>query len=161
MQNPVASPAPHASSLTRAFHPLGRLLLLAGVLVGAGCGGGGGSAKNEVSGKVTLGEKPVAGTVVFVTSDNKELSGPIGPGGVYTIADPPVGQAKIYIKAAPNSGGLIAPPTTKGGPEIPKDGPVGGAAGVAPPAKYTSAATSGLTFDVKAGKQTYDIPLTP
>jgi len=157
MTKPIATFNPRNHVFLRAIRPLG-LFTLMSVLV-MGCGDKSSANKNEVSGKVTLGEKAVAGSVVFVTADNKELTGVIGPGGVYTIPDPPVGAVKIYIKAAPSTGGLIAPP--KGSGEMPKDGPATSGAGAAPPAKYTSAATSGLTYDVKAGKQTYDIPLTP
>src|SRR6266511_1761841 len=132
------------------------LLLVAILGFAVGCGSGnksGDSSKNEVGGKVTLGDKLVSGTVVFVYSDNKELQGPIGPDGSYVILDPTPGQVKIYIKAS----GLVAP-AAKGGPETPKEGPASGS-GVAPPVKYQSIATSGLTYEVKPGKQTHNLEL--
>lgn len=126
-----------------------------GVLTGCGGGDKSGDAGNAVTGKVTLNDKPVGGTVVFLYADGKEVAGPIGPTGEYVIANPPAGSVKVYIRGS----GAVAPPPTKGGPEMPKDGPAAGGGGVAPPPKYQSAATSGLTFEVKTGKQTYDIPL--
>ena len=147
--SPLPCPRPIAA---RVAGTLGFLVALGLV---AGCGGGekgpNSGAKNEVSGKVTLGVKPVAGQVVFVFSGGKEVSAPITGDGTYTLPDAPLGTARVYIRAM---GGPVGP---KGGPEMPKEGP--GGSGAAPPPKYQSAATSGLTFEVKAGKQTYDIPL--
>ncbi|MBM3979870.1 MAG: hypothetical protein FJ304_06230 [Planctomycetes bacterium] len=107
--------------------------------------------KNEVTGKVTLGDKAVSGQVVFVYSDGKELSSPISGDGSYSIPDPPAGSVKVCVRGM---GGAVVPKGT----DIPKDAP-GMGAGVAPPAKYANVATSGLTYDVKAGKQEYNIPL--
>jgi hypothetical protein len=131
------------------------LLLLASFGMVTGCGGKSGdknTMKSEVTGKVTLGDKPVSGQVVFVYSDGKELVSPITGDGSYMLADPPTGSVKIYIRSM---GGTVVP---KGGPDIPKDAP-GGGGGVPAPPKYASAATSGLTYEVKAGKQEHNIPL--
>lgn len=134
---------------------------LLALAVAAGCGGGGKEAKNQVTGKVTMDGKPVNGTVVFVTSDNKELQSPIGStDGTYQIIDAPNGSMKIYIKGslAGTGGALKEPPKGGPGPDMAKG--LGGA-GVDAPAKYGSAATSGLTFEVKGGKQEHNITLTP
>jgi len=133
--------------------------LLFSTVFAMGCSGDGGAGKSEVSGKVTLGDKPVAGDVVFVYSDNSEMMSPIGSDGKYIMTTAKPGQVKIYIKP-PMSTSAGGAPMPKGGPEMPKEGPLaGGGGGVPPPAKYQSAAGSGLTYDVKAGKQVYDIPL--
>jgi hypothetical protein len=132
------------------------LLLFTSIGLAAGCGGksGDGTVKNEVTGKVTLNDKPVAGQVVFAYPDGKELVGLITADGAYTIPEPPAGNVKVCVR--PMVGGPGA--GLKGGPELSKDGPTTGGGG-APPPKYQSVATSGLTFEVKTGKQTYDIPL--
>ena len=127
-----------------------------------GCGSGGKDAKNQVTGKVTLDGKAVSGTVYFQFPDNKELTSPISStDGTYQIIDAPIGQAKVSIRGG--LGGASAPtskpPAMKGAPEMPEMS--GGGGGVPPPTKYGSPTTSGLTFEVKGGKQTYDIPLTP
>ena len=155
MQTPVSL------SPSRRILGFGFFALSLAVIVG--CGGGGKEAKNQVTGKVTLDGKPVAGTVFFQFADNKESSSPISStDGSYQIIDPPSGTAKVYVKgglggAGPQIGGKEVP---KGSPELAKD--VGGVSGgVPPPTKYGSPTTSGLTFDIKGGKQTYDIPLSP
>jgi len=123
----------------------------------AGCGGG---DKAEVSGKVTLGDKPVAGFVTFITADGKEFTAPTDAEGKYLLVDVPIGPVKVGVKGAPGgAGGLVAPPTPKGAPEMPKEMTAGVGSGVPPPAKYAAPASSGLAYEVKAGKQTFDIPL--
>ncbi len=111
--------------------------------------------KAEVTGKVTLGDRPVSGQVVFIYADGKELASPTTGDGSYTIADPPTGSVKICVR--PMAGGGLTPPPKAGGGEIPKDAP--GAGGIAPPGKYGNPATSGLTYEVKAGKQEHNITL--
>src|SRR5271170_475352 len=91
--------------LNRAFLLTGRgsrcflLLVLMGMVLG--CGGPAGP-KNTVSGKVTLEGQPVAGIVVFLSGDGKEVSGPINYlDGTYQIPDPPSGQVSIVVKGLP------------------------------------------------------------
>ncbi len=145
---------------------LGLLLAAPALLLAAGCSGGGSQmTKNVVSGKVTLKDQPVAGTVHFVYSDNKEASAPTGPDGSYSIPNLKTGSVKILVKAMPGASDtkLVAPPVggDKGAPtvEMPGTNPVG--TGVRPPPKYSDANTSPLTYDIKEGKQTHDIELTP
>jgi len=110
-----------------------------------------------VSGKVTLDNQPVTGTITFLYPDNKELNSPLGPQGNYRIQDPPPGTVKIIVKGM----GALTPPT-KGGPALPDmPGMPKGATGVEPPQKYTAANSTPLTYEVKGGHQTYDIPLSP
>jgi hypothetical protein len=137
------------------------VVLLAAILVVSGCGTSKGG-NGKVSGKVTLGGKPVGGSVHFIGSDNKELSSPIsGADGSYMIQGLPAGKAKIMIKGMAAAGGAGAP---GGAPvaEPPKDPNMKvPSMGVDPPAKYASADTSGLTFDVDGKTQTKDFELTP
>ena len=119
---------------------------------------------NYVTGKVTLDGKQVSGDVTFHGADNKEAKGPIGPDGMYTIMNPPMGTVKITVKP-----GLM--PTLVGGADSPKkdlkdtsmkdapktDTKVGQS--VPPPKKYESTATSDLTYEVKPGKQEHNLTL--
>jgi len=136
---------------------------VAALLVPAGCGRTG--SETTVSGKVTLGDQPVAGVVTFVDSSNKEVaSSPIGADGTYRVEKIPTGQYKVVVKA-----GLGAAPPIAGQPPTPKDakpiemkdmGSMPGAQKTAsPPKKYQTASTSDLSFEVKSGKNTYDIAL--
>jgi hypothetical protein len=134
------------------------VLLASCFAITVGCGGSSKEPKNMVTGKVTLDGKPVAGTVFFQMPDNKEFTGLISLDGTYKIIDAPPGMAKVYIK-----GGLggAATPQKSNTPEIKGAAPISAAGGAEPPTKYGSPSTSGLTFEVKGGKQTWDIPLTP
>jgi len=137
----------------------GLCLLLGAVVLVTGCSKKGGDT-NSVSGKVTLAGQAVSGTVIFVYADNKEIGTPIGAEGAYSMPNPSTGQVKVLVKGM---AGPAAAPTTKGAPlpgvgELPKI-PGQLDAGVQPPAKYASAATSDLSYEVKPGKQTYNIEL--
>jgi len=164
MQHAVSrTPRTSVVLLSRGF---GFLLLGFAAFLTLGCGSGGGdSSKNEVTGKVTLGDKPVSGIVSFVYSDNKEISAPTNAEGVYTMINPTAGTVKVAVKALPGAT-TVAPDAVKGKKDkvdMPGagEGPtttVGG--GTPPPPKYGNPATSTLTYEVKAGKHTYDIPLS-
>jgi len=136
---------------------LGGALLVVALVFLTGCPGSKDSA-NSVSGKVTLksGEK-VSGLVVFVGPDNKEYTTPVKPDGTYTLSDPPIGKVKVLVKSmglgVPAAGKIE---TKEAGGSMPST-----SGGAAPPAKYAMANTSDLTYEVKPGKQTYDIELTP
>jgi len=133
-------------------------LLLTSLIFLTGCPGKGKGPKNSVSGKVTLGNQTVAGSVVFVYADGKEVGSPINAQGVYTIPDPPPGQVKVLVKPVGGGAGpALKPPP--GGPEMPKL--PGAGEGATPPAKYAAARTSDLTYEVKSGNHTFDIPLKP
>jgi len=126
---------------------------IASLVSATGCPGG--KKKNEVTGKVTLDGKPVAGNVIFVGSDNKEIATLIKSDGTYVITDPPTGQVKVKVTGP--LGVAAPPPLTKD--KTPETvGGMGG--GNPPPAKYASV-DNGLTFNVTGGKQVYDITLTP
>jgi len=137
--------------------PLG--LLLGALVFVAGCNTGG--PKNAVSGKVTLDGKPVSGIVAFIWDDKKELTSPTGPDGSYTIPEPNPGTVKVVVRsmqALTSGAGPKAPP--KGGAPM-TEMPGAATGGTAPPQKYTQPNTTPLTYEVKPGKQTYDIPLAP
>jgi hypothetical protein len=111
-------------------------------------------SETSISGMVTLNNEPVSGIVTFIGADCTEASAPIAPDGEYVLPNPPLGPCKITVKRFP---GAPTGERPKGGPavtiEMPKAGPP-------PPAKYASV-DNGLRFEVKHGKQKFDIPLTP
>jgi hypothetical protein len=121
------------------------------MLVGASGCSGTTDAGDSLSGKVTLGPDPVSGTVVLVTGDGKEVPTTLKVDGTYLFTKPPVGHVKILVRSMNTGLPSTAPP--KDAPAMPKLG------GVAPPPKYADAKTSNLSYDIKPGKQTYDIPL--
>ena len=120
-----------------------------------GCDKKSGDAANAVSGKVTFEGKAVAGSVVFIGSDNKEIEGLLDMDGKYSVPDLPQGDYKVAVKSML---GAAAPPPK--GIAVPKSD-AGSTGGAAPPAKYAAAATSGLTFKRTSGKQEHNIALTP
>jgi len=132
--------------------------MLAAIVLVGGCGDKAGT-NSSVSGKVMLDNQPVAGSVVFVYGTEEKATAPIGANGVYSIPNPPKGQVKVLVRGMP---GAAAPPAGAG---TPKKGPematIPGTVtpGAAHPAKYASPATSDLTYEVKGGNETFDIPL--
>lgn len=120
----------------------------------SGCGGPK-EAANSVSGKVTLGNEPVTGTIFFVAEDGKQAETPITPTGTYVLSNPPLGKCKVLVK------GMGGPVGIGPGPkDMNKDLPaMPGAKAAAPPAKYATAAGSDIVYEVKPGKQTFDVPL--
>jgi hypothetical protein len=115
-------------------------LLVIGIgLIGIiGCGGGDGSA-NVVTGKVTLGDKPVEGTIVFSGKGKEVVSSSINPDGTYKIEGVATGLNHITIKPLPK--GMTQQ-------------------GATPPRKYATA-DGGLTFEVKPGRNIKDCTLEP
>jgi len=105
-----------------------------------------------VSGKVTLGEQPVNGIVVFRYDDGKEVTGPTTMDGTYKIDNPPAG--KVHVSVKPLAG---AQPTI-GGTNLATGAPnMGGSDQRVPPKPQHSQPFT--TFDVGTGKQTFDIKL--
>jgi hypothetical protein len=144
-----------ASSFSSILFRLSLQGLLLAVMVGAlGCSKGGSGPKNAVSGKVTLGGKPVAGEVIFVGSGNKEVKALIATDGTYSVTDPAPGDNDVLVKSMLLGG--TAPPK-----DMMKDmkAPVG-TGGTPAPAKYAQRG-NGLKFTVTTGQQKYDIELTP
>ena len=145
---------------------LGVLLILS-----AGC-----SSKGTVSGKVTVNDQPVRrGTVVFTAaSDNSWASSvPIGEDGGYTIVNAPPGPVKITVASADSNrrlGGKFKDRKGQGAEDASTDDMpqsvrnrfnpgASGPAGPSVPKKYNDTETSGLTYEVKPGKQEHDIQL--
>ena len=155
-------------------HALWAILVIAGLLFCGGCSPGGYSGPTgTVTGTVTLNGEPVPQgcTVAFVSDDGHVASGKTGSGGSYQLS---AGEAGDRVPAAtykvsvgaPASGDAMsdaeyekmmeAQSAAGGGAEPEEEAQP---AGDVIPAKYRTTGTSGLSFEVKAGSNTIDIPL--
>ncbi len=137
----------HSLSCRRVFSPLAGALLI-GWLAAAGCSKG---EMQSVTGKITLPDgKPAAGVVITFDSPTLHLSasGQANDAGEYSLStNVPGDGAKVgsYQVAVRQLG-----PADSSQGEPPRQFPK----------RYEDAATSGLTFDVKAGQTNrYDITL--
>jgi hypothetical protein len=128
------------------------------VLAVAGCG----RSTGHVTGKVTYKGQPLpSGTVLFHGPDGPTGHSVIGPDGRYEVRDVPVGACKITVQShshVPHGmfRGALRDPDFKMPREVPRE-----LRYVPIPKKYEDPAHSGLAHTVKAGKQTYDLALTP
>jgi len=152
------------------------MLLLGGLICAdAGCGTKY-NARAVVKGKITIGEKHLtAGTIAFFADGNRSGAGRIEEDGTYTVSDAPIGDVKVTV-SVPSIGGMAgmmggkAMPKPPGGGVMkdPNDpGPGTPSPSIDPkkivqiPEKYSKVETSGLTFKVEKGDNTFDIKLTP
>ena len=156
---------------------IGLVLALPLTVMAFGCTGAG---KSKISGTVTYkGSALPGGSIVFRAEDGREYGSGIGKDGKYYVDNVPRGNMKVYFNIPPatfpsGAGGQpgqkakdaeikerMKPPSNLP-PEAQKA--LGGAAGTPDklpeiPAKYRSADSTPLTFDVKSGSNTYDVPL--
>jgi hypothetical protein len=136
---------------------LGALALAAAVGV-VGCGGG----KGNISGKVTHKGAPLkGGRVGFMASNKQNFIAEINEDGSYAVSNVPTGPAKVSVQTSY----LRMTARTSRSYKVPADAPpgLGGGGGVAKdryvpvPPSVEDPDTSGITFDVKKGDQTFDI----
>lgn len=133
--------------------------------------------RTTVQGTVTIGGKHLtAGTVMFYAYDNATASAPIDKDGRYVMRDAPVGDVKIAVivprvppgmaqmmnkmKKNPSLKDVKSTDPEGSGKSIPMMGMMPTNI-VQIPAKYADPNSSGLTYKVASGEQSYDIPLTP
>jgi hypothetical protein len=143
---------------------LGAMLVLAAGLIAVGCKGGSG---NTVFGKVYYQDKIVKGGTVVFYGKLWSAPGSIQEDGSYSLSKLPEGKVKITVDTSsfkPN-------PQAKEKRQIPSDAPrppgreASADAGGDParytelPEKYADKNKSDLSYDVKAGKQEYDIKM--
>jgi hypothetical protein len=137
------------------------------LILSAGC-----SSRGTISGKVTINDQPVhRGTITFYTLDKSWASAAsIGEDGSYTIAKVPLGPVKISVVSAernPRLGAKFkARSTLAPGEANAEDVPPKfrnrfnpEASGPSVPKKYNDPETSGLTYEVKPGKQEHNIDI--
>ena len=99
----------------------------------------------EAAGKVTLDGRPVTtGTVVFVGSAGSTVA-EIQSDGSYRATNVPVGPVRVLLASSGSPG-----PARPGQAPVPQ----------APPPRYRSADTSGLSLTVSEGNNPYDIAMT-
>lgn len=137
------------------------LLLLPGALMLAGCRG---SSEGTISGKVSYkGQALKGGTISIVPKTGAIQSSTIAEDGGYRIAKVPVGPAQIAVETE-----SLRPKDQKSLPgpyaNAPKDALPQGLMGdtkhyVPIPKQYADAEKSGLTLDVKSGKNDHNIDL--
>jgi hypothetical protein len=137
--------------------PLGRVILLAGLLLAAGCAGG-----TDVTGKVTYQGKPVVyGSVVLTGPDGLPKAAAIQPDGSFTVKKAKPGQTKVAVSSPPPPGANVPKTAPKGGREADEDRRPPTAEPPAPPEviknwfplpdNFGDPEKSGVTVDVKAG----------
>jgi type 1 fimbria pilin len=150
------------------------VLVVAGLALWAGCDSGGYSGPSgTVSGTLTLNGKPVPQgcTVVFVSDKGFTATGQVGAGGNYQLSVVGKGGTTTSGVPAATYQVSVSPPASGEGSEADYDAMMEKSASgegqpeasqaeaEVIPAKYQSSGTSGLSFDVKEGPNTIDIPL--
>jgi hypothetical protein len=148
----------------RHWRLLGSCLGVLLFVVPLGCGPG----KGTVTGKVIFKGQPLkGGSVTFVPDKqgSQSVNGQIAEDGTYTVTGVAAGPVKITVETQSAKPGGPPPRAFAGGKSpYPENDPNAASRGskdryVAIPDKYQNPDASGLTYTVKAGSQTYDIPL--
>jgi len=151
----------------------GALLACCALMLTAGCGPDY-KSRGVVKGKVTRAKKPLTtGTVMFYGKNGMTASASIDGDGNYSMTDAPLGECRVTVTVQ----GLPADPSVRArlqgkGPKMPEGPHDPAKAGAEMPAatrvprevvpidsKYSDPESSGLSFTVKKGEQTYDIDL--
>jgi hypothetical protein len=128
----------------RAF---GLICTASAVLFLTGC-----ANQGTVSGKVSLNGQPLPGGVVtFFDSEGQSRTGGINKDGTYTVSNIAPGKAQVSVLTL-NERPSIRDPENKNATSLGTYVPI--------PAKYMDKEQSGITLDVKTGKQPFDIALT-
>lgn len=134
------------------------LVLLAASFAMSGCGPGYQLDTGKVTGQVTIDDQPVTkGFVVFVPPTGRRASGPIGPDGQFSLTTYRTDDGAIV---GPHSVGIVAYDDMDqyykaffddtGDYEMPK---------AVVPEQYGDPFSSGLTYEVKAGRNQADFHL--
>lgn len=147
----------------------GRILLVVPLCLAlvAGCGSNK-STPSKITGHVKYKGDPVTGgSITFYADKGGAYPALIDPDGTYSIADVPAGPMKVSIEtdSIKNRDKKVTYGDNRGHVQQMSPSPEGAEAGVPPkyvkiPPKYKDPQTSGLTYDVKYGKQSKDFELT-
>lgn len=163
------------NSMSRGGRLLNHLLILAALVLTAGCGSKGGT----VSGKVYYKGQPLTVGMVQFFPDGRggDFSSPIEKDGSYRISKLPAGSVKVsvisnttnpIVNMPPMAGGPFAKKGMEGAAEMMKKSKKEGDATSTPfdakgsvtvPPKFGSPETSDITFDATGGQQAFDIKL--
>jgi hypothetical protein len=144
------------------------LLVLTASFAGAGCA----KPTGSVSGKVSYKGAPLkGGHVIFLKADNQSVWADIGEDGSYSFEKITAGPVQIGVETSSLKPPVNRPGQPAGGarrysappgeenPNKAPDPEANFKRYVAIPEKYETPQSSGLTYDVKSGKQEHDIPL--
>lgn len=124
----------------RACHAPGRLALLLGATLAMGCGGPSGLA--PVHGTVSLNGKPLTeGFVVVTPAEGKTAMGTIQPDGAFVMG---TNSSSDGVAIGTHPVTVLPPTATEGAPPSATTRML--------PNRYSIAATSGVTVDVKPGE---------
>ena len=134
---------------------IGTLVLACFVI--AGCG----PSFTQLSGKVTLDDKPLpGGMVVFVTEDGSKTEHvPIKPDGTYTSDRIPYGNLRVGVTPPPPSAASFVPKGVEVHPNDPNAASLKGGASVKVPDKLQDPAKSGITFKADGSQKNFDVVL--
>jgi hypothetical protein len=154
----------------------GGLVLLGLLALAVGCGPSY-KARAVVKGKVTFAGTPLTvGTVSFYGKDNLSGSATIDKNGNYAMNDAPLGDVKVtvFVPKLPPGGmrSMKGSPALHGGKDVGSVDPEGSGKKISMlgdmpdkvvpiPDRFGNVESSGLTYTVKKGEQTFDIPLKP
>ena len=148
-----------AARAVRSLASVGVCITMAALI---GCGGD--SGKATVAGKVTYNGAPLtAGTISLCPASASPIPIPIKTDGTFVASDVPVGPMTVAIASGPEGYRPAGGPLPPGAPVT--AGSTGASQGPTPPvvnipAKYADPKTSGLTWEVKGGKNTKNFDLT-
>jgi hypothetical protein len=118
------------------------------VLALAWCGCGPSARPGQLTGKVRFrGKELSSGTVTFLGADGQTRSAAIAENGIYKVAGVAPGTARVAVESHPRlPPGFVEP--SAGDPGT-----------IKLPPHYTKPETSGLTYEVKGGQETFDIDI--
>jgi hypothetical protein len=137
------------------------VLVFIGALAAAVCGC---SGTGTVEGKATVDGKPAVGAaVIFSGRDNRSATAVVQEDGTYQTAGVPVGPVKVALMPGMGGWGPIGLPTPKGANRDKEDLPKPAPKRSPPPSipkRYTNVETSGLTINVKGGRNAFNIEMT-
>jgi len=138
------------------------------LVLASGCLGSKSNAPAKISGAITYNGKPVTGgSISFLPETGPGYSAVIDDQGTYAITDMPIGDMTVSIETDSAKAKQQARPYTDGGAGHKQTmSPSQENADTAPkivyvkiPAKYNNPKTSGLSVDVKAGRQVHNFEL--
>ncbi len=119
------------------------------------------SGAGNLSGKLTLGERPIrAGRVYIISKDGKRAtSAEVQDDGSYAIADAPIGDVKISFQPPENVQLTEKVAINTKVPGLKAISATAARSVVGIPSHYLNHETSGITFNVKEGDNIFDIKL--
>jgi hypothetical protein len=111
------------------------------------------NSQGVVNGKVTIDGAPLPGGLVAIHDAEGQIrTTKVNPDGTYSVSNVAPGKAVATVQTMEVFYDMFTDPA-----KAPKNSPFGQYRPI--PQKYAARETSGLSLEVKTGKQEYDIPL--